>query len=656
MLVVLFQVLAALAILAVCSFAPGFYLVRRTRWSGLEKLCGSVALSLTLLWLASWTVYVAAPGAETVVYPLITIACVALGISARKDAAALFRGVRVRRALAGYGFLLLWTLVLLGIIRNYSGAGWRGDWLEHFQRSLFFLRHFPLQIEIYGNYQLPARPPAMNVFAAFVMAQAGDRFEVFQVVFAFLNLLVFLPCALALPLLARPRRPGVVPLVGLFAMSPVLMQNATYTWTKALPAFFVIFALLLYLKAWRKRDNLRMVSAFLVLAMGTLTHYSTGPYVAFLALHYLVFVFWKRPVKWKELALIGGLSTALLLSWFGWSLAVYGAKTTFESNTSVTTSRQFEGHNLEKIADNLRDSTIPALLRDPNMVNAFKQPNFMGQLRDQAFVIYQLNLIFCMGALGGFVAFALAAITLTRRLGVPGERLFWIALIVWSVLVGIAVVGERDPLGVAHLTLVPMALLGLTLIASRFAASKVLAVVVLFGCLIDFTFGVYLHARVQHLENTPDRPVFLGLIFQRGRFRTGLVSEDSLSPMAWDNWLHKHEYRLAQDWGRDVDAFHPGDPAVDRARGDAHRILERMKQDDARLFLGWFQRNGGETTFLGDAFGNSDAMSAVLLLLAAGLLVQMARTAFVRHAKPAPVARPAVVPVAAKVPPKRVRR
>ena len=47
--------LAALAILAVCSFAPGFYFVRRFAWSGLEKLCGSIALSLILLWLAAIT-------------------------------------------------------------------------------------------------------------------------------------------------------------------------------------------------------------------------------------------------------------------------------------------------------------------------------------------------------------------------------------------------------------------------------------------------------------------------------------------------------------------------------------------------------------------------------------------------------------------------
>jgi len=83
--------------------------------------------------------------------------------------------------------------------------------------------------------------------AAFFLRQTADRFELFQIAFAYLNLLVFLACCLALPVLARSRRYGVAPLVGLFAASPIVMQNATYTWTKLLTAFFVILAIVFYL-------------------------------------------------------------------------------------------------------------------------------------------------------------------------------------------------------------------------------------------------------------------------------------------------------------------------------------------------------------------------------------------------------------------------
>src|ERR1017187_7183293 len=121
------QLLLTLVLLVVCSFAPGFLFVRRLRWSGLEKLCGSIALSLVLLWLAAWGIYVFARPAA---YFVLAALCCVAGIVVAKDAWRLFQGLRVRRALAGYAFLLGWTLVVLALIRNYSGALWSGDWLE----------------------------------------------------------------------------------------------------------------------------------------------------------------------------------------------------------------------------------------------------------------------------------------------------------------------------------------------------------------------------------------------------------------------------------------------------------------------------------------------------------------------------------------------
>src|SRR5260221_339020 len=80
--------------------------------------------------------------------------------------------------------------------------------------------------------------------------------------FAFLNLLPWFPCCLALPLLARSRRFGVLPLAALFATSPIVMQNATYTWTKLLTVFFAVLATALYLKGWRRNSGIRIVFAF----------------------------------------------------------------------------------------------------------------------------------------------------------------------------------------------------------------------------------------------------------------------------------------------------------------------------------------------------------------------------------------------------------
>jgi hypothetical protein len=607
-LIVLHAVLALL-ILSVCLFAPGFYFVRRLDWNPLEKLCGSVALSVTLLWLAAWSVYLT--GIRWEVAWGISAACVAVGAAAWRDAAKLVRGVRVTPTLVGFGFLLGWVLVLLCVIRNYSGAVWKGDWLEHFQRSLFFLHRFPVSSQIIGNYALPARPPAMNVLAAFVMAQAGDRFEVFQVAFAFLNVLLFLPCAMALPLLSRSRRQPVLPLVVLFAASPVLMQNATYMWTKSLAAFFVIFGILMYLRACRKDSATRIVAAFLALGMGLLVHYSAGPYLVFLAIHYL----FTRRGKWKELAWISGLGGALLATWFAWSISTYGVHGTVASNTSVTGVQEYQGSNLSKIGANLFDSAVPHLLRDPEMANGFPQSNPWGHLRDHLFVIYQSNLIFCIGSLAGPIA-------LWLLIGARRQR-FWIALVAWSVVIGIAVAGEREPLGLAHLTLLPITCLALTLVASRFTASRTLAIAIVVGCGIDFLLGVYLHVRVEHLENTPGHVVFAGQTFADGRFRLAPPSEDSLSAMAWENWLRKHQYRTVEDWSRSIDAYRNSDRTLDAARAAAHTSLDPLLAEDDKLWHGWYRQHGGEIEFLGDHFGGFDAISAMPLVLFAGLLLKL---------------------------------
>ena len=60
------QLALTLLSLIVCAFAPGFFLIRRLRWSPMEKFCGAVGLSLILVWLAAWVLYLAVPGSGTV--------------------------------------------------------------------------------------------------------------------------------------------------------------------------------------------------------------------------------------------------------------------------------------------------------------------------------------------------------------------------------------------------------------------------------------------------------------------------------------------------------------------------------------------------------------------------------------------------------------
>jgi len=510
------SLLLTLPLLIVCCFAPGFFFVRRLHWNPMEKLCGSVGLSLILLYLATWGFYWFAPSVEVTAFYGLSVICTALAILCVKDIFRLVRSFRVRHALFGFGFLWLWTFVILSMIRSYSGAGWGLDWLEHYQRALFFLYHFPVNTPIVSNYAVSSRPPMMNMLATFFLAQTGGRFESFEVVFDFLNLLVFLPCCLIMPALCGPRKLRVLALTALFALNPYVIEAATYTWTKSLPAFFVVLAFWFYLAGWRKNDLGRMIAAFVALSAGLLVHYSAGPYCAFIGLHYMFCVFWKRERKWREFAIIAVACSLLLFTWFSWSIATYGAHDTFASNSTIQSSQIYPGSNLHKMVANIYDTIVPRIVRDRSAVHAWDQPYRPAVIRDNAFIFYQTNVIFEMGLIGGPLALWLLYGAFRRSHGRASERHFWMATIPFCIILGIAVVGERDYWGVAHYTLYTLVALGITLLAGSLPLPRWAGIALFFGCIVDFTFGIFLHARVEHLENPAQRIPIPGMTYVNG--------------------------------------------------------------------------------------------------------------------------------------------
>ena len=405
----------------------------------------------------------------------------------------------------------------------------------------------------------------------------------------------------------------------------------------------MILAVCLYLSGWRKRDSVRLTAAFVALAAGLLVHYSAGPYCVFFALHYLLVLFRGRPAKrhcklgeplpngrgsdglseprplgsgclgtgpkWKELAVIAIPCALLLFTWFGWSIAAYGVKPTFASNTSITATNQIQGSNLAKIAGNVFDSVVPRMFYDPAQVHLFDQPYAPAVVRDSAFLLYQTNLILGMGLIGGplVVWFVIAAFRSGKGLG--GERNFWLVLIGFSLLIGLAVVGERDYFGVAHLALVPMELLGITLLAARFSSRRWIALLIVAGCAIDFSMGVFFHARVQHLDNTAGHTYFTGLSYGDGQFFIGAAGPDSLNMAAWRNRMGKPHVALCEKWLGTGEAYRRGDPAVEAAKVDLRAAIAERLKEDADLWHGWYRRHGGEFNLIGDHFGGGDATS-----------------------------------------------
>jgi hypothetical protein len=293
----------------------------------------------------------------------------------------------------------------------------------------------------------------------------------------------------------------------------------------------------------RENDGFRMVCAFVSLATAVLAHHSAGLYVLFLAPHYLVVCFRKQAHRWSELATIVALSSGLLVTWFGWSIATYGLDGTFGSNRVIVDFEvSTDGRSdYSVVPRSIYNSIVPCLLRGEPL-GLLDQPNVTGRLRDTAFNNYQVNLWPMMGSIGGLL---IAYLLIRRRLqpvseGGGKERWFWSLFIPFMIVVGVGGVFHAAPCGVAHLSLQPLAYLGLSFLAgSFFELARSLRFAAIAGLCVDFALGVYLHFTLQNHVFTV-RPHIGGLSFQ---------NPAGLSTVCLMNWYDKdlHGYVFLGD-------------------------------------------------------------------------------------------------------------
>ncbi|HEV8202531.1 MAG TPA: hypothetical protein VGS03_21165, partial [Candidatus Polarisedimenticolia bacterium] len=478
-------------VFALTVFGPGFLLVRRAGWTPLETATAALALSILLVGLISFGFGIAwVPLAGRAVL----LAGCALSTLAAAPAVAflLRRDGEARRALAWFSLLALWGVSLQALVRNYSGGDIVYDWLDHYERAKFFLGWQPFD-KLFSGALLPARPPLMNAFAAQLMAVTSSRFAGYQLTTALLGLLAYWPILLVARLFCRPESAGggsaaarglprTVALVLMF--QPMFLENVSYSWTRMTAVLFVLAAVGFYVEGWRRGDATRTVFAFLCGAAAILTHYSSAPYILFLALHQLLFVLPARPRMWRELAVIVLAGTVVLAPWLAWAGSVYGGGTILAAGlASSGKPLPTAGANLVKATLNLRDTLVPPLLRDvPRDPGA---PAFgWGRLRDEAFLLYQGNLPFALGSLGVVLLILEAVRTRRRSADAPrsGEApraksssrpdswVFWAALAAFAIVVGIGVQGGRAPLGLAHTAQQPLVMIGVAFLASRFGA------------------------------------------------------------------------------------------------------------------------------------------------------------------------------------------
>lgn len=494
--------LSHLLLFFVVSFGLAWPLAARLSLDPAEKLCASVLLSLLATYVIAFAIFLL--GCPTVIFwALPLLAAIGL-VMDRRTFLAVARDPAASALLRGQLLVSGWCVGWLFFIANYSGGGWTSDWYEHWERAQFFLDRWPLDSKFLGLYALPARPPLANVVTGAFLALTPKGFAQYQLFTALLNSMAFLPAALLVRRFhsrlagAGSAATAVVVLAVLLMLNPSFVENATFAWTKLIAVFFILSGLYFFLRAL-DADVPRPAGPLcaVALAAGVLAHYSAGPYVLWLAVAWPIVNRrrWSDAAFWRETVLMGGIGALLLATWFGWSLGVYGAHTTFLSNSSVTVKEAQAGNQWLKIGLNLRDTFVPHFLR-PQDGALIAQTSTWGYWRDWFFQLYQLNLFLIFGSVGWLV--------LLRETGrgwretLPRSRWFWAIFAGSIILLGVAVHGARDTWGLAHICLQALLVLGLAYLAARWGSlGRGWRMVVVAGAALDFCLGIALHFAVQ---------------------------------------------------------------------------------------------------------------------------------------------------------------
>ena len=521
-----------LTALTACSIGPGLLLLPWMHVDDDEKSVVVVGVSLLAVFLAAFGIYLC--GLPIGCGWAVTAACVACIGFRWSTLLRLLAHPVVRVQVAGLCLVLGHVLLLQASIRNYNGLFWVGDWYEHFERTVFFIdKPDPVAArflsDILGpsaSYTLTARPPFMNVLTAHAIGHGTPSFAAFQLASTWLNAFACLPVMAiagryAASFRVRPES-SVLAAAAAITLLPSFAENATFTWTKLLAAFYVLAAVLLVTRRNAVASPGRLALAGMLLGSGVAVHYSSAVYAVVLGLAVVVMAAcddlteirsgWLGRVKRSCIAALAfGLpQIVVLLPWLVFSWATFGLRGTLATNTAVAdAAKMTPTENLRKIAFNCFDTLVPHFLREqpPLIAGLMTQPNSSAAMRDWWFAPLQVNFPMAVGTVTQFVVAGIAVWLLASSLASresKGQTVLWAWIFSAGFVLGVAVVGERDTVGLAHICLQPLILIAVAVSATALPRIPRLArLLSLAGLAWDYLVGVMLQFWLEHLPVDP---------------------------------------------------------------------------------------------------------------------------------------------------------
>jgi hypothetical protein len=489
------------SVLSFCLLVPGFgfFVATRLRVPAAERLLVTAVGGVVLLALAAQGLHIL--HSALMAWRLLAIVAAVGWLLHWREAGQWWRHPVARAMLLNWALVAAGGLLALAAIRNYSGGDWIGDWAGHYHRAHFFLHQDPAELWIFQYDPFAARPPLLNLATAGVMAHSPDSFASYQIITSLLGTLVALPLSRLVVLAGgRARAVRALPLVTL--LNPMLIQNATYSWTKLGTAVFVLTGAYFFRRATISGRRLHWHAAGLALMAGAMAHYSAVPYLIVAAVAFLLVYRsrWNDRAFWRQTAALALSAGALGVTWAAWALARAGLVQSFASNTTVSMAHDLSlSQQLRAFGLNLWRSVLPPPWPSVDW-NVIQHGNAAATARDLFFAYYQTCLPGMIG-LGGLtlLLWALTRPEFRRACGAI-SRLAWLLGITLVVLC-VAVHPHEMHWGAGHICLQPI---GLALLAIVIAvaprAPRSLMPLVAFAYAIDLCGGIGLHLSLESIS------------------------------------------------------------------------------------------------------------------------------------------------------------
>lgn len=500
----------AAASILIAALGPGVLILSYIDVEEEDQWAVCVAMSLLFTFLASFFMYLLQ--VPTTAAWGITAICVVFAGFGRNTLFHMLTSPLARVQAVGLLMIIINALLLNAAIRNYNGLLWAGDWYEHYQRGQFFIvRPDPTTARFLEYlphpYPLPARPPCMNVLVGHALSHGQPTYAAFQVVTTILSAFAYLPVAAFAARLAAavglPKHGATITAAAMLILLPTFSQNITFPWTKLLAAFFVLTALTMLARTSTIESLRRVALAGLFLGAGIAVHYSAAVFALPLSLT-AIWVHRRSPgTLITGLTLLGSVAV-VLAPWIVYSATVFGAAATFGSNTAVVDAAGIGiTGNVIKVVLNIRDTLVPHFLRPrpPLIEELMHQPNIWARIRDWWFAPLQVNFPMAVGTMSQVAIAAGLSSVLRSSLSLRQLAQPWLVSLGCAVILGIAVHGARDTLGLAHICLQPVVLLAAAAAGVLLPCLPVwLRCVAVAGLAWDYVVGVLLQV---WLEMTP---------------------------------------------------------------------------------------------------------------------------------------------------------